>query len=103
MAFWRQRQRSRAIIQEAQGIPRTGQASTYQAGIFLLQQVPAGQPEYASAQGLIDEWSRNMLSIAQARAAQGRNDDAIQAARLIPQGTAAHEQAQRDIQQWQEN
>ncbi|MEO1592086.1 MAG: caspase family protein [Cyanobacteria bacterium J06632_22] len=101
IAFWQQRQRSRAIIQEAQNLPRTGQASTYQSAIFLLQQVPAGQAEYAAAQGLIDEWSQKMLSIAQARAAQGRNNEAIQAARLIPKGTAAYEQAQRDIQRWE--
>ncbi len=100
IAFWQQRQRSRAIIQEAQRLPRMGQANTYRDGIFLLQQVPAGHPEYASAQGLIDEWSQKMLSIAQARAAQGRNDAAIQAARLIPKGTAAYEQAQSDIQRW---
>ncbi|MEO0759675.1 MAG: caspase family protein [Cyanobacteria bacterium J06648_16] len=103
IAFWQQRQRSRRIIQEAQGIPRTGQASTYQEAIFLLQQVPAGQPEYASAQGLIDEWSQKMLSIARARAAQGRNEAAAQAAALIPKGTAAYDQAQTDIQRWRGN
>ncbi|NEP16321.1 MAG: hypothetical protein F6J97_05375 [Leptolyngbya sp. SIO4C1] len=100
IAFWQQRQRSREIIQAAQRIPRMGQASSYQRGIIQLQTVPRSQPEYQTAQQLIDDWSQKMLSIARARAAQGRNQDAIQAAILIPRGTAAYDQAQTDIARW---
>ncbi|MEO1401539.1 MAG: caspase family protein [Cyanobacteria bacterium J06635_1] len=101
IAFWQQRQRSRALIRAAQEIPRIGQSSSYQRGIIELQKVPANQPEYQTAQALIDDWSQKMLSIARARAAQGRVGDAIQAAELIPRGTAAHGQAQSDISRWQ--
>ncbi|MEM9165268.1 MAG: peptidase C14, partial [Cyanobacteria bacterium P01_F01_bin.4] len=101
IAFWQQRQRSRALIRAAQEIPRIGQSSSYQRGIIELQKVPANQPEYQTAQALIDDWSQKMLSIARARAAQGRVGDAIQAAELIPRGTAAYEQARSDISRWQ--
>jgi hypothetical protein len=98
---WEQRQRSRDLIRDAQQIPRSGQASSYQQGILVLQQIPTGQPEYQTAQALIDDWSQKMLSIAQARAAQGKTSEAINAATLIPKGTAAYDQAQADITRWQ--
>ncbi|MEM8807429.1 MAG: caspase family protein [Cyanobacteria bacterium P01_G01_bin.38] len=101
IAFWQQRQRSRDLIRAAQEIPRIGQSSSYQRGIVELQKVPANQPEYQTAQALIDDWSQKMLSIARARAAQGRVGDAIQAAALIPRGTAAYDQARSDISRWQ--
>lgn len=99
------RQQGRELIREAQTIPKMGQASTYQRGILALQKVfqavPNDQPEYEMAQQLIDEWSQKMLSIAQARAAQGKNVEAVAAANLIPEETAAYEQAQSDISRWQ--
>ncbi|MEL7512960.1 MAG: hypothetical protein AAGM27_12560, partial [Cyanobacteria bacterium J06554_3] len=44
IAFWQQRQRSREIISEAQRIPKSGQASTYQQGIVKLREVPIDHP-----------------------------------------------------------
>lgn len=102
IAFWQQRLNSRQIIQQAQDIPRAGQASSYQQGIVKLEAVPVEHPEYDTARQLRDEWSERMLSIAQARAAQGRTADAIRAAVLIPPGTAAYEPAQQAIQRWKE-
>ena len=78
-----------------------GQASTYQRGILKLQEVPDNLPtEHADAQRLITEWSGRMLSIAQARAAQGRFFSAIEAAELIPEDTASYDQAQAEIRRW---
>ena len=100
---WQARAETRELIREAQAIPRTGQASTYQEGILKLQAVSVEQPiEYADAQRLIDEWSERMLAIAQARAAQGQYDSAIEAAALIPEETAAYDQAQSEMQRWRE-
>ncbi|MEL6160209.1 MAG: caspase family protein [Cyanobacteria bacterium J06554_11] len=101
IAFWQQRQGSREIIAEAQSIPRSGQASTYQKGIVKLREVPIEHPEYETAQRLADEWSDRIFSIAQARAAQGRRSAAIQAAILVPAGTTAYEPTQQAIRRWQ--
>lgn len=101
IAFWQQRQRSRDIIFAARQIPASGQASTYQKGIVKLREVPIEHPEYETAQQLADEWSERIFSIAQARAAQGRASDAIQAAILVPAGTTAYEPAQQAIKRWQ--
>ncbi|MGC1310573.1 MAG: caspase family protein [Phormidesmis sp.] len=99
--FWQQRQASRDIIQVAQTIPKSGQASTYQQGIVKLREVPIEHPEYDRAQRLADEWSQRIFSIAQARAAQGRQSAAIQAAILVPAGTTAYEPTQQAIRRWQ--
>ncbi|EDX86857.1 caspase domain protein [Synechococcus sp. PCC 7335] len=101
IAFWRQRQNSRTIIAAAQAIPRSGQASSYQKGIVKLREVSIEHPEYESAQQLADEWSQRIFSIAQARAAQGRFREAVQAAVLVPAGTVAYEPAQQTIKRWQ--
>ncbi len=101
IAFWQQRQRSRDIIFAARQLPASGQASTYQKGIVKLREVPIEHPEYETAQQLADEWSERIFSIAQARAAQSRTSDAIQAAILVPAGTTAYEPAQQAIKRWQ--
>ncbi|NJM98086.1 MAG: hypothetical protein HC800_13865 [Phormidesmis sp. RL_2_1] len=101
IAFWQQRQNSRVIIEQARTIPRSGQASTYQKGIVKLAEVPIEHPEYETAQRLADEWSQRIFSIAQARAAQGRESAAIEAAILVPAGTTAYEPAQQAIRRWQ--
>ncbi|MEL7228077.1 MAG: peptidase C14, partial [Cyanobacteria bacterium J06576_12] len=101
IVFWQQREQSRGIIQAAQAIPRSGQASSYQKGIVKLAEVPIEHPEYETAQRLSDEWSDRIFSIAQARAAQGRRQAAIQAAVLVPAGTTAYEPTQQAIKRWQ--
>ena len=100
IAFWQQRQQSRATIEVAKTIPKTGQASTYQEGIVKLREVPVEHPEYETAQRLADEWSARIFSIAQARAAQGREEAAIEAAILVPAGTTTYEPAQQAIRKW---
>ncbi|MEL6940949.1 MAG: hypothetical protein AAFO84_17355, partial [Cyanobacteria bacterium J06598_1] len=101
IVFWQQREQSRGIIQAAQAIPRSGQASSYQKGIVKLAEVSIEHPEYETAQRLSDEWSDRIFSIAQARAAQGRRQAAIQAAVLVPAGTTAYEPTQQAIKRWQ--
>lgn len=98
--FWQQRQQSRTVIAEAQKIPKLGEASTYQEGIVKLREVPIEHPEYEAAQRLADQWSESIFSIAQARAAQGRERAAIQAAVLVPAGTIAYEPTQQAIKRW---
>ena len=100
IAFWQQRQNSRKTIAAAQTIPKLGQASTYQQGIVKLREVPIEHPEYETAQRLADQWSQSIFSIAQARAAQGRENAAIQAAILVPAGTTAYEPTQQAIRRW---
>ncbi|MEM1251594.1 MAG: caspase family protein [Cyanobacteria bacterium P01_H01_bin.21] len=101
IGLWQRRADARAIIREAQALPRIGQASTYQEGILRLQEVPEELPiEYADAQRLITDWTGTMLSIARDRADRGLFFGAIEAAELIPEGTANYDQAQAEIRRW---
>ncbi|MEA5464308.1 caspase family protein [Leptothoe sp. PORK10 BA2] len=101
IGLWQTRAQARTLIREAQAMPRLGQASTYQKGILKLQEVPKDLPiEYGDAQRLIGEWTEKMLTIAQARAAQGRYASAIEAASLIPKNTPNYQAAQTEITRW---
>ncbi|MGD1949937.1 MAG: caspase domain-containing protein [Leptolyngbyaceae cyanobacterium] len=101
ISLWERRADARTIIREAQALPRIGQASTYQEGILRLQEIPEELPiESADAQRLITDWTGIMLSIARDRADQGLFFGAIEAAELIPEGTANYDQAQAEIRRW---
>jgi hypothetical protein len=96
-----QSQQNQTIIQSAQAQIQPDQASSYNRGINILRQVLPGQPGYDQAQALIQEWSRTIYEIAQARASKGRIQEAIQAASLVPNGTSAAQVAKDAIAKWQ--
>ncbi|MBD1916135.1 MULTISPECIES: caspase family protein [Cyanophyceae] len=98
---WEQSRVNRQLLQEAQSLLQPDQATSFQAAITLAQQIPPNYPESAIAQERIDQWSRDILAIARARAASGQIPGAISAAGLVPPGTSAYDQAQQEIQQWQ--
>lgn len=99
---WQIQKDAQARIAEAKALIQPGQANTYQKAIRWLQPIRPEQPEYSQAQPLISQWSREMLAIARARAAQGQFASAIQAAQLVPANTVAYDQAQQEIQRWRE-
>ncbi|HZG37275.1 MAG TPA: caspase family protein [Nodosilinea sp.] len=98
---WEQRRVNRRLLQEAQGVLQPDQATSFQTAIAIVQQIPPDYPESAIAQDRIDQWSRDILAIARARAADGQLPGAISAAGLVPPGTSAYDQAQQEIRQWQ--
>ncbi|MBD2231759.1 caspase family protein [Phormidium tenue] len=98
---WEQSRVNRQLLQEAQSLLQPDQATSFQSAIAIAQQIPPDYPESAIAQERIDQWSRDILAIARARAASGQLPSAISAAGLVPPGTSAYDQAQQEIQQWQ--
>ncbi|WP_072015980.1 caspase family protein [Leptolyngbya sp. KIOST-1] len=98
---WEQRQVNRRLLQEAQSLLQPDQATSFQTAIEIVQQIPPNYPESVIARDRIDQWSRDILAIARARAAAGQIPGAIAAADLVPEGTSAYAQAQQEIQQWQ--
>jgi hypothetical protein len=97
-----QQQRSREIIQTAQQQIQPNQASSYNQAIGTLRRIQPGQPGYAEAQELINQWSRQIYLIANSRAAQGNFQGATQTAALVPQGTPSYQNAQNAIARWQQ-
>jgi uncharacterized caspase-like protein len=98
---WEQRRVNQQLLQEAQSLLQPDQATSFQDAIALAQQIPPDYPESVIAQERIDQWSRDILAIARARAAAGQIPGAISAAGLVPPGTSAYDQAQEEIRQWQ--
>ncbi|MBE9138605.1 caspase family protein [Nodosilinea sp. LEGE 07088] len=98
---WEQRRINQQLLQEAQSLLQPNQAGSFQSAIALAQQIPPDYPESAIAQERIEQWSRDILAIARARAAAGQLPGAISAAGLVPPGTSVYDQAQAEMQQWQ--
>ncbi|MEM9244349.1 MAG: hypothetical protein AAGA67_01195 [Cyanobacteria bacterium P01_F01_bin.153] len=95
-----QQQSNRLLLQQAFRLLRPGQASSYNQAIGVARRIRPGQPEYYRAQASIDQWSRNILSIAESRASSGQLGQALQTAALIPEGTAASSAAKQAIIIW---
>lgn len=98
---WQGRLSYRQIIEQAQTLPQPGQAVSFHKAIVQVRDIPPGTPESEVAQQLTQQWSEEILTIARARAAQGRFQDAIAAARFIPTETTIYTSAQQLIEKWQ--
>jgi hypothetical protein len=98
---WQPGADNQAILNEARGLIRRDQASSYNRAIALARRIGADQPLYSQAQTLIGQWSQAILTLANSRAASRNYDLAIQTASLIPQETSAYDAAQTAIANWQ--
>jgi Caspase domain len=88
--------RDRAIAQ-MHGLP----ASPFAAAIATARQVPATDPNAAQAKADIERWGQTIWEIAQSRAQKNAWEEAIAAAKLVPQELPQlHAQAQQDIAKW---
>ena len=106
IATWKisakQQQQNQAIIQEAKAQLQSNQASSYRRAIIILSKILPNQPRYGEAQQLKAQWSRVIYLIAQSRASQGKFENAIQTAALVPVGTSSYEAAQKAILKWKQ-
>ncbi|MGK7902026.1 MAG: peptidase C14 [Hormoscilla sp.] len=107
IALWtvqaQQQQTNQVILDRAQELIVADQASSYNQAIDLARSVPRGQPNYFAAQKLIEQWSNDILKVAQQRAEKNSFGPAIAAASLVPEDTKAYAQAQEAIATWQES
>ncbi|MDF5706594.1 MAG: caspase family protein [Nostoc sp. S4] len=92
---------NKTLLDAANALIKSGQASTYNRAIEVAKKVPAGQPGFDTAQKSIDNWSEKILDLAKRRAAEGELSTAIETATLVPEETASYEDAQDAIQKWQ--
>jgi len=99
----KQQQQNQTIIQVAKQQLRRNQASSYNRAINTLSKIPVGQPGYAQAQQLIDQWSRQIYLIANSRAWRGQLSLAIKTAALVPPDTPSYPAAQQAIARWQKD
>ncbi|MBW4423851.1 MAG: caspase family protein [Nostoc desertorum CM1-VF14] len=92
---------NKTLLDAANALIKSGQASTYNRAIEVAKKVSPGQPGFDTAQKSINKWSEKILDLAKRRAAQGERNTAIATAALVPEETAAYEDAQDAIQKWQ--
>lgn len=88
-------------LQEAKQLANTGTPEALVAAIQRAEQVPADSGYQAEAAAAINQWSWQLLQIAQGRASAADVNGAIAIAQQIPSGTDAHAQAQQLIETWQ--
>lgn len=92
---------NKTLLDAANALIKSEQASTYNRAIEVAKKVPADQPGFDAAQKSINKWSEKILDLAKRRAAEGERNAAIATAALVPEETAAYEDAQDAIQKWQ--
>ncbi|BBD65135.1 peptidase C14 caspase catalytic subunit p20 [Nostoc commune NIES-4072] len=94
---------NKTLLDAANALIKSGQASTYNRAIEVAKKVPPGQPGFDTAQKSINKWSEKILDLAKRRATEGELNAAIATAALVPEETGAYEDAQDAIQKWQKN
>jgi uncharacterized caspase-like protein len=92
---------NKTLLDAANALIKSEQASTYNRAIEVAKKVPPDQPGFDTAQKSINNWSEKILDLAKRRAAEGERNAAIATAALVPDETAAYEDAQDAIQKWQ--
>ncbi|MCC5663096.1 caspase family protein [Nostoc sp. CHAB 5784] len=92
---------NKTLLDAANALIKSGQASTYNRAIEVAKKVPPGQPGFDTAQKSINKWSEKILDLAKRRATEGELNTAIATAALVPEETGAYEDAQDAIQKWQ--
>ncbi|MEH2105266.1 caspase family protein [Nostoc sp.] len=92
---------NKTLLDAANALIKSEQASTYNRAIEVAKKVPADQPGFDAAQKSINKWSEKILDMAKRRAAEGERNAAIATAALVPEETGAYEDAQDAIQKWQ--
>ncbi|MEH1873316.1 caspase family protein [Nostoc sp.] len=92
---------NKTLLDAANALIKSGQASTYNRAIEVAKKVPPDQPGFDTAQKSINKWSEKILDLAKRRATEGELNAAIATAALVPEETGAYEDAQDAIQKWQ--
>jgi soluble cytochrome b562 len=98
---WRGQSQGQDQLSQAYNAAQIGTPAMLGAAIEIAQQVPNDNPARSEADRVIDQWSYQLLQLAQSQAQISRAD-AIAIAERIPTYAGAYETAQRQIQNWRQ-
>ncbi len=101
MANWRSRHLGRQAYQQALTVAESGSIGALTEAMALALSVPQSSPDWTLAQQAANQWSWDLLNIAELAASQARVTEAINIASQIPSTTNAYTQAQIRIGEWQ--
>lgn len=88
-------------LQQAYRAARMGTPAMLVAAIEMAEQVPGNSDARSEADRVIDQWSYQILQLAESQASFNLSN-AIEIARRVPANTAAYAEAQRKIQSWRQ-
>ncbi|MGC1246576.1 MAG: hypothetical protein WA865_10235 [Spirulinaceae cyanobacterium] len=94
--------KARESLEQAVGIAEGRTPDAYVRAISLARQVPSGTKLSSQSVQYVDNWSYQILRIAQDRASNNSLNEAISIAKKVPSGTEAYQEARGNIQRWQE-
>jgi hypothetical protein len=98
---WQAQLQAAANIAAAQRLANTGTPEALLGAIQAAARVPKSSPLRAQARSAMDNWSSQMLEIAQSTASNDLRR-AIAIAKAIPSSTSTYGSAQTAIQQWEQ-
>jgi hypothetical protein len=98
---WQAQLQAAANLAAAQKLADTGTPESLLGAIQAAARVPKSSPLRSQAQSAIDNWSSQMLEVAQSVATSDLRR-AIAIAKVIPSSTSAYSSAQNAIQQWEQ-
>ncbi|ASC72399.1 hypothetical protein XM38_033560 [Halomicronema hongdechloris C2206] len=98
---WRRKVQGQQQLQRAYQVAQQGTVDALVEAIDLAQQIPADSSESAAAVGAANQWSWDLLRVAETEARYDLNR-AIAIAQRIPPRTEAYAQAQLRLQEWQD-
>ncbi len=67
----------------------------------LVRQLPDSHPMRAEVERSLEQWSKNILQIADERFQSGKLDEAVKIARRIPDNVSAYKLVEQQVNQWQ--
>lgn len=98
---WRGQFQGQDQLQQAYSAARMGTPAMLVAAIEIASQVPANNPARSEADRMIDQWSYQILQVAQSQASFNLTE-AIAIAERVPANTRAYPVAQQNIQNWRQ-
>jgi hypothetical protein len=101
IADWQAEEASLYAYQQALLVAETGTVSALVRAINLAQQVPPSSPDWSFAQQAVNQWSWDVMGIAESTAFSNPTE-AVNIVQQIPSGTAAYPAAQQRLQEWQQ-
>ncbi|MBD3880308.1 chromosome segregation ATPase [Phormidium tenue FACHB-886] len=98
---WRSQSDGQDRLQQAYNAARIGTSPMLVSAIQIADEISSDSPQREQADRLIEQWSYQILQIAESQA-QNNPSEAIAIAEGIPEGTAAYSTAQQEIQSWRQ-
>ncbi|MDB9529212.1 hypothetical protein PN498_24685 [Oscillatoria sp. CS-180] len=102
IADWESTQQEQEMYQTALVTAQSGSVDGLVSAIALAQSVPQSSSDWTLAQQAANQWSWNLLDVAESAAAQDVAE-AISIASQIPPRTEAYAEAQLRIREWQDD